>query len=193
MYLLTERDWTGALHLLAGLLMIAAALALLFVTVSDGSEEPLISIPMSQPDAGPAPQIEVRTAAAGERFGVAGASFRVVSEPRTKWASASRAQTAGAGHRWIVVAVQIENLGRRRFNPALLSYLLRTPSGGLSAPAQAGIVGPAGLGMASGLPVGATAQQRLVYRIPAGLRQPILTLQPSPTRAIEVRVPLGAG
>jgi hypothetical protein len=191
MHLLTARDWAGAPHLLAALLMLAVAVALLFATIGGGAEEPLPYSPPTAPSAGARPQIAVRAAAAGESVAVAGASFRTLSDPERRWARQIRRRDAGAGRRWVLAAVEVENVGRRHFNPGLLSYLLRAPGGAILAPYRAGVVGPAGLGTAGGLPRGGRAEERLVYRIPRHLGQPRLAIQPSPTRALEIRVPLG--
>jgi hypothetical protein len=91
----------------------------------------------------------------------------------------------------IVAAVEVRNLGRKRFNPGLLTYLLRGAHDTLYAPTRAGVVGSAGLGQASGLPIGAHAEERLVFRPQAALRRPVLAFQPLPSAAVEVRVPLG--
>jgi hypothetical protein len=195
MYVLTERDWSGLPHALGAMLLIGAAAALLFVSAGSGGDSPQAAELVSQPSAGEQPQIAVRLETAEEPFTAAHASFRVLDHPGAGWASALlRRENPGAGYRWVVVAVEVENLGRRRFNPGLLPYLLRTDSGGsLLAPDRAGVVGPDGLGRASGLPVGARAEERLVYRVPAHTRRTVLSIQPSPLRALEVRVPLGPG
>lgn len=190
MYLLSERDWSGLPHAVAALLLVGAAAALLLVSVGDERGSEPVSAPVAAPDAGRQPEVAVRTVAAGETFTAARASFRVTAEPQAGWATAVRRRDPGAGQRWLVVAVEVENLGRRGFNPALLSYLLRA-GGTLLAPVRSGVVGPAGLGRAGGLPVGAHALERLVYRVPARLRRAGLAIQPSPARALEVRVPLG--
>lgn len=190
MYLLTERDWVGVPHVLAGLLMMGLAAALLFVSGGGSRNAVPVSQPIAPPRAGQQPRIAVRTETAGRSFAVAGASFRVSGHPGAGWATELRRRDPDEGRRWILVAVEVENVSRQRFNPGLLPYLLRSPRGALFAPTRAGVVGPAGLGMASGLPAGARAEQRLVFRVPAGLRRPALAIQPSPTRALEVRVPL---
>jgi hypothetical protein len=59
------------------------------------------------------------------------------------------------------------------------------------APERAGAVGPRGLGLASGLPVGARAEERLVFSLPDALRHPVLAIQPSPSLPVEARIPLG--
>jgi hypothetical protein len=190
-YLLTERDWEGIPLVLAGLLLAAAAAALLFVSVGSGPHGGSSPQLVAQPTAGPMPRITVRGERAGEPFTAAGAAFRVASHPSSAWAVAARRLGAGADRRLVVVAVAVENLSRRHFNPALLSFLLRSRGGALIAPREAGIVGPDGLGLASGLPAGAHAEERLVFESPARLRRPVLAIQPSPSRALEVRVPLG--
>lgn len=193
MYLLSERDWQGLPHVVAALALIGAALALLFVSVGPGEQSVPSSEPVAAIDAGQRPAISVRTEHIGEVFTAARAAFQVSVEPGRGWAAAIRRRDPGAGHRWLVLAVGVGNLGRRHFNPALLSYLLRGRGGALFAPERAGVVGPTGLGEASGLPVGARAEERLVYRVPAGLRGASLTIQPSPAIPLEIRVPLGRG
>jgi hypothetical protein len=192
-YLLTERDWAGVPHILAGLLMAGAALALLFVSAGGPSRAGSPAELTAHSSAGPMPRIAVRNEPAGRQFTVAGASFQVAGRPGATWAAAVRRQDPGTGRRWVIAAVAVENLSRERFNPGLLSYLLRSRGGTLIAPQRAGVVGPAGLGTASGLPAGARAEQRLVFRVPAALRRPVLAIQPSPSRALEVRVPLAEG
>lgn len=193
MYPLTGRDWTGVPHVLAGLLLAGAALALLFVTIGGNSRARPATEPVAPPSAGQRPQVAVRGEAVGEPFTAASASFQVSAHPDSGWARGVQQHNPGARHRWLLVAVEIENLGRRHFNPGLLSYLLRSGDGGLLAPWRGGVVGPDALGTARGLPVGARAEQRLVYRVPTGLRRPTLVIQPSPSRPLEVRIPLARG
>jgi hypothetical protein len=192
MYVLTERDWSGLPHVLGAMLLIGAAAALLFVSAGSRGDSSRAVEPASRPTAGAQPRIAVRVEAAEEPFTVAHASFRVLNHPGGGWASTFlRSEDPGAGYRWVVAAVEVENLGRRRFNPGLLPYLLRIDGGSLLAPDRAGVVGPDGLGRAGGLPVTAHAEERLVYRVPADTRRAVLSIQPSPLRALEVRVPLG--
>jgi hypothetical protein len=191
-YVLVDRDWTGVGHLTAGLLLCAAAAVLLLASFGGGS--PSVEAPPSSPPARLASLgVAVRHEAVGRRFEVAGASFRVLRSPAAGWASAARARPLPAGVRREVLAVEVTNHTRSRFNPGLLSYLLRGAGGALYAPDRGGVVGPAGLGLASGLPRGAGAEERLVFLVPARLRHPVLAIQPSPARPLEVRVRLGRG
>ncbi len=193
MYVLVDRDWTGVWHLVAGLLLCAAAAALLFASFGQGSPpvemEPVAAPPPLQAGGG----VEVRHEVAGRRFEVAGASFLVLGSPGARWANAVSARPTPPGVRRQVLAVEVTNRTRDRFNPGLLSYLLKGPGGALYAPDRGGVVGPTGLGLASGLPPGARAQERLVFTVPARLRRPVLAIQPSPARPLEVRVRLGQG
>jgi hypothetical protein len=193
MYVLVDRDWTGVGQLIAGLLLCGAAAALLFV--SFGGDAGSVETEPGPPSAASVaePQLAVRHEQAGHRFTVAGASFLVLDTPAAAWASAARAHPLPAGIRREVLAVEVTNRSRSRFNPGLLSYLLRGSSGALYAPERGGVVGPNGLGLASGLPRGASAEERLVFAVPARLRHPVLAIQPSPARPLEVRVPLGQG
>jgi hypothetical protein len=192
MYVFIERDWAGVSHFLAALLLTGAAIALLFVSLGgDSSAGPTV------PDADGVgsvarSQITIRDEAPERTFAVGGASFLVRSRPEAGWASSFRARAAKPGQHWMVAAVEVANISRHGFNPGLLSYLARGPHGALFAPLRAGAVGPQGLGLASGLPAGARAEERLVFSLPDSLRHPVLAIQPSPTQALEVRVPLGA-
>jgi hypothetical protein len=189
-YVLLDRDWEGASHFLAALGLCAAAVALLFVSLGGGSPEGATTAPGGA--AAPATaRIEIRRESSDESFAVAGASFLVRGHPQAAWASSFRARAAKPGQRWVVAAVEVTNDSRPGFNPGLLSYLARGPHGALYAPLRAGAVGPQGLGLASGLPAGARAEERLVFSLPDSLRPPVLAIQPAPTRALEVRVPLG--
>jgi hypothetical protein len=191
-YAIVDRDWTGIGHLVAGLLLCAAAVALLLF--SFGGDSPAVeAAPVVAPAPPAVPGIEIRKQAAGEPFRVAGASFEVLRSPQAGWANAARARPMPAGVRSVVLAVEVVNRGRTRFNPGLLSYLLKGPDGAVYAPARGGVVGPAGLGLASGLPRGAAAVERLVFAIPTRLRRPVLAIQPAPARPLEVRVRLGRG
>jgi hypothetical protein len=191
MYVFVDRDWTGVGHLIAGLLLCGAAFALLFL--SFGGDSPSVETGAGAPPPTPAagPEFEVRHEATARRFEVASASFLVLDRPPASWASAARARPLPPGIRREVLAVEVTNRGRSRFNPGLLSYLLKGPDGALYAPERGGVVGPAGLGLASGLPRGASAEERLVFAVPARLRHPVLAIQPSPARPLEVRVRLG--
>lgn len=192
MYFLLDRDWEGATHFLLALLLASAAATLLFASFGGGSSGDSALAPAASPvadfSAAPTP---VRRAAPARPFTVAGASFKVLPDPGDGWARAAVARPAAPGQRLVVAAVEVVNHSRRQFNPGLLSYLLRGPKGALYSPRRAGVVGPAGLGLASGLPRGTTAEERLVFAVPRGFRHPVLALQPAATRALEVRVPLG--
>jgi hypothetical protein len=191
MHVFAYRDWTGAPHLVAGVLLCLGALLLLLAPFGGDSAPGEAARSAAPAPVRPAAALEVRREAVGRRFEVAGASFRVLAHPGAGWASAARAARTPPGTRREVLAVEVVNRSRARFNPGLLSYLLRGPDGALYAPERGGIVGPAGLGYASGLPRGARAVERLVFSVPARLRHPVLALQPSPTRPLEVRVRLG--
>lgn len=192
MYLLYERDWAGLPHALAATLLAAAAAALLLVSFG-GGDAPLEPVERAvSAGAGAPPPIAVRREPAGEPFVAAGAAFEVLAAPGAAWAAGASRAGAGPGRQAIVVAVEIENLGRRGFDPGALPYLLRGAGGELQAPWRSGVVGPDALATRAGLPVGGRAEQRLVFRVPAELRRPVLAIQPSPARALEVRVPLGA-
>jgi hypothetical protein len=184
------RDWTGASYFLGALLLLAAAVALLFVSLGGGAATRAGAPVASGTGAGAAPEIVVRRKAVGRPFEVAGASFSVDANPAAGWASTAQSREAKPGQRWVVAAVEIVNHERRAFNPGLLSYLARGPRGALYAPVRAGVVGPSGLGEASGLPAGAGAEERLLFSLPKSLRHPVLAIQPSPTQPLEVRVPL---
>jgi hypothetical protein len=192
-YVFVDRDWTGVGHLIGGLLLCGAAIALLLV--SFGSDAASVETEPSPPPASPAstPALAVRHEVTGHRFAAAGATFLVLERPPASWASAVRARPLPPGIRREVLAVEVTNRARARFNPGLLSYLLKGPNGALYAPERGGVVGPNGLGLASGLPRGASAEERLVFAVPARLRHPVLAIQPSPARPLEVRVRLGRG
>ena len=192
MYVFVDRDWAGVSHLVAALLLCAAAAGLLFVSLGgDSSGSALLPGAGAAPTA-PAPRLAVRHEPAGSAFEVAGASFTVDVNPTAGWAGSIRARQPRRGQRWFVAAVAVVNGSRHGFNPGLLSYLARGPHGALYAPLKAGAVGPQGLGLASGLPAGSRAEERLVFSLPAALRHPVLAIQPAPARALEVRVPLTA-
>jgi hypothetical protein len=193
MYVFADRDWEGVSHLVAALILCAAAAALLFVSLGGDSSGSSALPGSGAAPAAPVPRLSVRHESAGSVFEVAGASFTVAVDPPAGWASSIRARRPKPGQRWFVAAVEVVNGGRHGFNPGLLSYLARGPHGALYAPLKAGAVGPQGLGLASGLPAGARAEERLVFSLPAALRHPVLAIQPSPARALEVRVPLVAG
>lgn len=191
MYVLTDRDWMGAPQFLLALLLCGAAALLLFASFGGGSRDPGVSQAARKASAPAPPAITVRREAAGERFEVAGASFLVTRRPANAWGGGLGRLTARSGQTLLAVAVEVVNRGRSSFNPALLSYLLRGPEGTMLAPLRAGAVGPNGLGLASGLPVGAAAEERLVFSVPKGGPGGVLAIQPSPGRALEVRIPLG--
>lgn len=190
MDILAYRDWTGVSFFLGSLFLAAAAVALLFVSFGAGASNRAGVAAAAPEGAVPIPQIVVRVEAAEQPFAVAGATFTVDPSPRARWATAFRAREAQPGQHWVVAAVRVVNDSRRGFNPGLLSYLARGPRGALFAPTRAGVAGPAGLGEATGLPAGAGAEERLVFSLPDSLRHPVLAIQPVPTRALEVRVPL---
>ena len=172
------------------ILLIAAAAAIL--TLASGAEGPSSTTTGAQPtppQAGPHPTVRVRNEAAQEPFTVAGATFRVIPAPGAPWAQAIEAQDPGAGQRWITVSIEITNLHRSRFNPALLSYRLRG-TGALYSPERGGIVGPGALGTRQGLPRGASAEERLAFGVPAGAARLALTFEPKPNGPLQLRVPL---
>jgi hypothetical protein len=190
-YFLLDRDWEGATHFLLALLLAGAAVTLLFASFGGGTPGeavPEAATPVGHFSAAPTP---VRHETPTRSFTVAGASFAVLPDPGGSWARTAAARPAAPGQRLVVAAVAVVNRSRRQFNPGLLSYLLRGPGGALYSPQRAGVVGPAGLGLASGLPRGARAEERLVFSVPARFRHPVLALQPAATQALEVRVPLG--
>jgi hypothetical protein len=191
MYVLADRDWTGAWHLIAGLLLCAAAAALLFASFGGGAPRAEVEPAAAPPPPSAGGGVEVRHEHAGHRFEVVGASFLVLESLGAPWASAARTRPMPSGVRRVVLAVEVTNRTRDRFNPGLLSYLLKGPDGALYAPDRGGVVGPTGLGLASGLPRGSGAEERLVFTVPARLRRPVLAIQPSPARPLEVRVRLG--
>lgn len=190
MHALADRDWVGAPQLLAALILAGGAAVLLFGSFGEGPADGGTTPAPSRASAPAPPPIPVRHEPAGVRFEVAGASFQAIARPAGAWAGGVARLTPRPGERLLAVAVEIVNRGRRGFNPGLLSYLARGAGGVLSAPLRAGVVGPNGLGLASGLPVGARAEERLVFSLPAALRKPVLAIQPSPQRALEVRIPL---
>ncbi|HET7444105.1 MAG TPA: hypothetical protein VFJ57_05545 [Solirubrobacterales bacterium] len=191
MYVLADRDWVGVPQILVALLLGAAAAVLLFVSVGGGSPRPGSDLVAARTAAPASVPIAIRRQRAGERFEVAGASFRVARRPLGAWGGAPRRLVAPRGERLLAVAVTVVNRARQAFNPGLLSYLVRGPGGTMLAPLRAGVVGPDGLGRAGGLPLGAGAEERLVFALPDRLRSPVLAIQPSPVCALEVRVPLG--
>lgn len=189
--MLTDRDWVGVPQILLALLLCGAAAVLLFASVGDQAGRPgsdLVAARTSAP--APAP-IAVRHQRLGERFEVAGASFLAARRPLGAWGGGAQRLTARPGERLLAVAVIVVNHSRRAFNPGLLPYLIRGAGGMMLAPLRAGAVGPDGLGRAAGLPLGAAAEERLVFALPERLRSPVLAIQPSAGRALEVRVPLG--
>jgi hypothetical protein len=186
---LAYRDWTGASYFLGAVLLLAVAAALLFVSLGGAPDRPDVPATAAAA-AGAVPEIVVRDEVAGRPIEVAGASFTVDVAPGAAWASTAQSREAKPGRHWVVAAVEVVNHDRRAFNPGLLSYLARGPHGALYAPVRAGIVGPSGLGEASGLPPGAGAEQRLLFSLPKSLRHPVLAIQPTPTRPLEVRVRL---
>lgn len=190
MYVLADRDWVGVPQILAALLLGVAAAALLFASFGGGDPSPGSGLVAARSGvAAPAP-IAIRRQRAGERFEVAGASFLVARPPLGAWGGAVRRLTARPSERLLAIAVSVVNHGRRAFNPGLLTYLLRGAGGTMLAPLRAGAVGPNGLGQAGGLPLGARVEERLVFAVPQRLLHPVLAIQPSPARALEVRVPL---
>jgi hypothetical protein len=186
-----DRDWTGVGHLVLGLLLCGGALALLLTSLGGTSPPSAEQSAAPPPPARPAARVEIRREPAGRPFTVAGASFTVLPHPGAAWAAAARAGGIG-GSRLEVLAVEVVNRTRTGFNPALLSYLLRGRGNALYAPERGGTVGPNGLGLASGLPRGARAEERLVFAVPVGLRHPVLAIQPSPVRPLELRIQLGS-
>ncbi|HUC00343.1 MAG TPA: hypothetical protein VMS11_10995 [Solirubrobacterales bacterium] len=190
MYVLADRDWVGVPQILTALLLGGAAAVLLFASFGGGTGRPGSDLVAARTGApAPAP-IAVRHERAGERFEVAGASFLVARRPLGAWGGAARRLVAPRGERLLVIAVTVVNRGRHAFNPGLLSYLVRGPEGTILAPLRAGAVGPNGLGRTGGLPLGAAAEERLVFALPDRLRDPVLAIQPSPVRALEVRISL---
>jgi len=189
-HFLLDRDWVGVPQLLAGALLALAAVALLLVSGGEagaGGGGDAAAVPAG---GAPPPPIAVRRLAPGEAVTVAGARFAAVPEPASAWATRARRAPARPGQRWVTAAVTVINRTRSGFNPALLGYLVRGPHGLLVAPSRSGVVGPDGLGRASGLPVGAAAEERLVFSLPTRLRHPVLAIEPSPGRALELRLPL---
>jgi len=191
MDVLAYRDWTGVSFFLGSLLLAAAAVALLFVSFGAGGSERAGVSAADPAGAVPVPEVVVRVESPQRPFAVAGATFTVDPAPSARWATAFHGRAAEPGQHWVVAAVRVVNDSRRGFNPGLLSYLARGPHGALFAPTRAGIAGPSGLGEAAGLPAGAGAEERLVFSLPDSLQHPVLAIQPVPTRALEVRVPLG--
>lgn len=191
MYVLTDRDWMGAPQFFLALLLCGAAAVLLFASFGGGSHDPAAGPTAKRASAPAPPAIAIRREPVGKRFEVAGASFLVARRPAGAWGGAVGRLTARRGERLMAVAVEIVNRARSSFNPALLTYLLRGSGGAILAPLRAGVVGPDGLGRAGGLPVGARAEERLVFAVAKETRRPVLAIQPSLGRALEVRIPLG--
>jgi hypothetical protein len=190
MDVLAYRDWTGVSYFLCSLLLAAAAIALLFVSLGGSASDRVEVSAVAPVSSIPAPGISIRKEVVNRPFEVAGATFTVDPAPGARWATSFHGREAGPGQRWVLAAVKVVNGSRRSFNPGLLSYLARGPRGALYAPVRAGVAGPSGLGLATGLPVGAGAEERLVFSLPDSLRHPVLAIQPVPARALEVRVPL---
>lgn len=190
MYLILDRDWVGVWHFLAALALCAAAAALLFLAIGGGGPGSAdTSTEVAAPRI-PPPHVAVRQVAAGEELTVAGAGFTVVDQPTTGWARRALAGQAPAGSRLLVAAVEVVGQGRRHLNPNLLSYLLRGPDGALYAPLRSGVIGPNSISETRGLGAGERAEERLLFAVPKSVRDPVLAIQPAPTGALEVRVPL---
>lgn len=187
-----DRDWVGVPHAIAALVLAAGAAAVLLVPGA-GPHSLAPEQRVAAPTAGPAPEVAIREERADAPFAVAGVRFGVDVDPGAAWARLAARHDLGSGRRPLVVAVAVENVSRLGFDPTLVSYLLRGRNGSLQAPSRSGIVGPASLGRTGTLRPAATAQQRLVFSVPAGLRRPVLAIQPAPGRALEVRVPLSGG
>jgi hypothetical protein len=187
----TFRDGVGLPYALAALLLIGAASAVLLLSFRGSQEQPAPA-PPTPTTAGPRPSIDARSEPASKPFDLGGAQFVVDPSPGAEWASAFRARGAGHGQRWLVVAVEVTNLHRHRFNPALIPYRVRAADGTLYGAERAGAVGPNSISTASGLPPHATAEERLAFRIPTDQRNLTLLFEPVANGRVQARVPLPA-
>ena len=183
------------LYAACALLLVAAAGACILVLSTGGDEQGSTApqTPAAPPDAGPSPTLEVRTESAGRPFTASEASFLVIPNPSGSWTEAIVAEDPGASRQWVLVSIEVVNVDRSRFNPALLSYRLRGAGGDLYSPDRGGVVGPNELGTSEGLPRGARAEERLAFRVPSTADRLSLAFEPTLNGPRQVRVPLSAG
>ncbi len=181
-------DESVARYVLLALVLLLAAGGVLFISFGGSPPDRLEGRLVAQPRPAPAPRVETRSLAPGASALIAGARFEVTVPPRGAWSKFLR--PAPRGKRWALATVRVVNVEREHFNPGLIDYLLGS-QGRLYGPAKSATIGGSGLGRAAGLPAGGQAVERLAFQVPSGSARPVLRFQPSPTRALEVRVPLG--
>ncbi len=161
--------------LLAGVLLAGALLA--FVLAIGGGEEPA-----AQPAAPPAPRAAARPAPASaarrlagftsratrKPFTVEGVRWAVFVDPQQSWTGFTRVVPAGAGQRWLLVAVRARNLARTRFDPRVLPYQVLDAGGRAYFPDRRFGTGRRLNGTPQPLAVKRVAQTELAFRVPAG-------------------------
>jgi hypothetical protein len=195
----TPREWWWMLSERIGLVWGAGALlliaaALFVLMVSFGRSHQAQTVPAPSPlQAGPRPQIKLRDESLGKPFTVAGATFRVISSAGSRWAKPLERRIPTGGRVWFALAVEVTNVSRSRFNPALLSYRLRGPGGKLYLPDRGGVVGPSSLGTRQGLTVGTHAEEQLAFLVPADEPALALAFEPVLNGGMQVRVKLPRG
>lgn len=185
------RDEIGVGSTLAALVLTAAAILVIGLSVTGESNRPLSdgSPPAAaEGGAGPAPQLAIREELAGTAFDAGGARFRVVAADRADWAVALPS-APGEGRRWLAVAVEAR-AATRDLAPATLSFRLSDAEGGLYYPDQQGAIGPPSLTARGFLSPGESAEVRLGFRVPVAADRLALEFEPRVGGSSKVRVSL---
>jgi hypothetical protein len=185
------RDEIGVGTTLVALVLAAAAVAVVGLSVTGGSDHTLsdASPPAAAGGgAGPAPELAIREEPAGAFFEAAGASFRVLPAAGAGWASTLPA-APGEGLRWIAVAVEAR-AATRDLAPATLSFRLSDAEGGLYYPDQQGSIGAPSLTERGFLSPGESAEVRLGFRVPVAAEGLALEFEPRAGAAAKLRISL---
>jgi hypothetical protein len=106
--------------------------------------------------------------AAGTPFVLAGARFDVSVGGRAPWTAFAATASAGRGNRWELVAVEVENLTRKSFDPRVLHYRLIAAAGEtMYFPALQYGTGPDVARPANPLALGGIAEVELGFAVPS--------------------------
>jgi hypothetical protein len=171
--------------------LIAAAVAVLLISFDSGEETATTGPAADIPSAGPAADVEVRREGFGKTFSADGVRFEVSNEPA---AEAAAGDLAGPGEDVLGLSVEIENVDRKGFNPAELSYRLRDAAGTLYSPDRSTAAGSDSLVQLGKLPPGDDVDQQLLFVVPQDTGGLELEFEPTVNAALTVRVPLrGSG
>lgn len=178
---LTRTVAVPAWLLAAGVAALVAAVAGCAVLIAgDGDDTP--SRPAGPRTAGTAgPQTIERPLR--DPFDVDRVRWAVFLDPAQRWTAFADDNPAGAGHRWVLLAVRLHNLGRPAFVPADQPIELSDAAGRVyapdflhsNAPAKTPVVRP-----------DARGQLELAYRVPAGVTRLRLRFTAGPRTRVVV-------